>query len=99
MIWCNMQNHPSIYLLYTAVETEIKMELDAYLQAVQIEPARSPFGAGVVFARKKDCSLRLCIDYRALNHITLKDKYPLQRIDELLGHMAGAEYFTKIDLQ
>ena len=81
-----------VYCLY------LKRKL-AYLQAGQIEPARSHFGAGVLFARKKDGILRLCIDYPALNNITLKDKYPLPRIDELLDNMAGAEYFTKMDLQ
>ena len=65
-----------VYRLYPAEEIELKRQLGAYLQAGQIEPARSPFGAGVLFARKKDGSLRLCIDYRALNNITIKDKYP-----------------------
>ena len=53
----------------------------------------------MLFARKKDGSLRLCIDYRALNNITLKDKYPLPRMDALLDNMAGTEYLTKMDLQ
>ena len=88
-----------VYRLYPAEEIELKRQLEAYLQAGQIEPSRSLFGAGVLFARKKDGSLRLCIDYRALNNITLKDKYLLTRIDELLDNTAGAEYFTKMDLQ
>ena len=53
----------------------------------------------MLFARKKNGTLRLCIDYRALNKLTLKDKYPLQRIDELLDNMVGANWFSKIDLQ
>ena len=80
-------------------EKELKKQLDTYLEAGQIEPARSPFGAGVLFANNKDGTQRLCIDYRALNKITQKDKYPLPRIDELLDNMAGSRYFTKLDLQ
>ena len=88
-----------VYRLSPAEDAELKKQLDAYLQAGQIEPARSPFGAGVLFARKKDGTMRMCIDYRALNNITQKDKYPLPRIDEMLDNMAGAEFFTKLDLQ
>ena len=81
-----------------AEDAELKKQLDAYLAAGQIEPAQSPFGAGVLFARKKDGSLRLCIDYRALNAITVKDKYPLPRIDEILDNMQGCTVFSKLDL-
>ena len=88
-----------VYRLSPAEDAELKKQLDAYLKAGQVEPARSPFGAGVLFARKKDGSMRMCIDYRALNNITQKDKYPLPSIDELLDNMAGAEFFTKMDLQ
>ena len=80
-------------------EKELKSQLDKYLAAGQIERARSPFGAGVLFARKKDGTLRLCIDYRALNKITKMDKYPLPRIDEMLDEMRGAHIFSKLDLQ
>ena len=88
-----------VYRLSAEEEIQLKRQLEAYLQAGQIEPARSTFGAGVLFARKNDGTLRLCIYYRALNNITHKDTYPLPRIDELLDNMAGAEYFTKMDLQ
>ena len=67
-----------IYRMSPAEEIELKTQLDGYLAAGQIEPARSPFGAGVLFAKKKDGSLRLCIDYRALNKITVNDKYPFR---------------------
>ena len=77
-----------IYRMSPLEETELKKQLDGYLEAGQIEPARSPFGAGVLFAKKRDGSMRLCIDYRALNKITVKDKYPLPRIDELLDQLA-----------
>ncbi|MGV1089522.1 MAG: reverse transcriptase domain-containing protein, partial [Mycobacterium sp.] len=78
---------------------ELKKQLDTYLAAGQIEPAKSPFGAGVLFAPKPDGSKRMCIDYRNLNKITVKDKYPIPRIDEILDEFKGAAYFTKIDLQ
>ena len=80
-------------------DVELKKQIDTYLEAGQIEAAKSPFGAGVLFAKKKDGTQRLCIDYRALNKITQKDKYPLPRIDELLDNMSGCEFFTKMDLQ
>ena len=78
-------------------DRELRAQLDKYLAAQQIEPAKSPFGAGVLFARKKDNTLRLCIDYRALNRITVQDKYPLPRIDEMLEEMICSSWFSKLD--
>ena len=80
-------------------DRELRAHLDKYLAAQQIEPAKSPFGEGVLFARKKDNTLRLCIDYRALNRITVQDKYPLPRIDEMLDEMIGSSWFSKLDIQ
>lgn len=59
----------------------------------------SPLGAPVIFVNKKDRSLRLCIDYRQLNKVTLKNHYPLPRIDYLFDQMKGATIFSKIDLK
>lgn len=53
----------------------------------------------MLFVKKKDESLRMCIDYRRLNQVTIKNKYPLPRIDELFDQLQGAEYFSKIDLR
>jgi hypothetical protein len=64
-----------------------------------MEPTNSPFGSGVLFADKKDGGKRLCIDYRKLNEITVKDRYPLPLIDECLDKMQGACLFTKLDLR
>jgi hypothetical protein len=59
----------------------------------------SPWGAPVIFIRKKDGSWRLCIDYRQLNKATIKNQYPLPKIDDLFDQMKGATVFSKIDLR
>jgi len=64
-----------------------------------IEPSSSPYGAPVLFVTKKDGSLRMCIDYRALNKITVKNKYPMPRTDQLLDVLSGAQVFSSLDLQ
>ena len=64
-----------------------------------IRPSIYPWGAPVLFVRKKDGSLRMCIDYRQLNKVTVKNKYPIPRIDDLFDQLQGANYFSKIDLR
>ncbi|GJS32074.1 putative reverse transcriptase domain-containing protein [Tanacetum coccineum] len=64
-----------------------------------IRPSVSPWGAPVLFVKKKDGSMRLCIDYRELNRITIRNRYPLPRIDDLFDQLQGAKYFSKIDLR
>jgi len=78
---------------------ELKKQLQELLNKGLIRPSVSPWGAPVLFVRKKDGSLRLCIDYRELNRVTVKNKYPLPRIDDLLDQLAGAAIFSKIDLR
>ncbi|KAJ9556371.1 hypothetical protein OSB04_010985 [Centaurea solstitialis] len=63
-----------------------------------IRPSSSPWGAPVLFVKKKDRSFRMCIDYRELNKLTIKNRYPLPRIDDLFDQFQGAAYFSKIDL-
>jgi hypothetical protein len=79
--------------------TELNKQLADLLDKGYVRPSVSPFGAPVLFAKKKDGTLRLCIDYRSLNKATIKNKYPLPRIDDLLDQLHGATYFSKIDLQ
>ncbi len=69
------------------------------LDVGHIRPSTSPWGAPVIFVKKKDGSLRLCIDYRDLNRATVKNQYPMPRIDDLFDQMKGAVVFSKIDLR
>ena len=78
---------------------ELKKQLQELLEKGLIRPSVSPWGAPVLFVKKKDGSLRLCIDYRELNWVTVKNKYPLPRIDDLFDQLAGAAVFSKIDLR
>ncbi|GKB13163.1 putative reverse transcriptase domain-containing protein [Tanacetum coccineum] len=64
-----------------------------------IRPSVSPWGAPVLFVKKKDGSMRLCIDYRDLNHITVRNRYPLPRIDDLFDQLQGAKFFSKINVR
>eukprot|EP00253_Pinus_taeda_P015634 PITA_15634 len=79
--------------------TELKMQLQELLDKNYIRPSVSPWGAPVVFVKKKDGTFRMCIDYRQLNKLTIKNKYPLPRIDELFDQVKGATVFSKIDLR
>ena len=78
---------------------ELKKQIEEYLRKGWIRPSTSPYGAPVLFVHKKDNSLRLCVDYRALNDITIKNRYPLPHTDELFDRLYGAQVFTKIDLR
>jgi transposase InsO family protein len=77
---------------------ELRKQLDELLAKKFIKPSTSPYGAPVLFVRKKDGSLRMCVDYRGLNGITKKNRHPLPRIDELIDRFRGARYFSKLDL-
>jgi hypothetical protein len=69
---------------------ELKVQLNELLDKGYIHPCSSPWGCPALFVKKKDQSLRLCVDYRHLNAITIKNKYPLSRIDILFDQLAGA---------
>jgi len=78
--------------------TELKMQLQELLDKKYIRPSVPPWGAPVLFVKKKDGTLRMCIDYPQLNKLTIKNKYPLPRIDEIFDQVKGAIVFSKIDL-
>jgi hypothetical protein len=78
---------------------ELKVQLQDLLDKGFICPSASPWGCPALFVKKKDNSLRLCVDYRPLNAVTIKNKYPLPRIDILFDQLARAKVFSKIDLR
>jgi hypothetical protein len=77
---------------------ELKIQLKDLLDKGYIHPSSSPWGCPTFFVKKKDEALRLCVDYRPLNAVAMKNKYPLPRIDILFDQLAGAQVFSKIDL-
>jgi len=87
-----------IFRLSQAELQELRTQLQQLLKDGKISPSTSPYGAPVLFVKKKDGSLRMCIDYRALNSQTVKNRYALPRIDELFDRLHGAKVFSKIDL-
>ena len=78
---------------------ELRVQLQELLDKGFIRPRTSPWGAPVPFAKEKAKTLRLCIDYRQLNRITIKNWYPLPRIDDLFDQLRGARVYSKIDLR
>ncbi|KAD2805457.1 hypothetical protein E3N88_38834 [Mikania micrantha] len=76
---------------------ELKEQLQGLLKHGFIRPSVSPWGAPVLFLKKKDGSMRLCIDYREINKITIRNQYPLPRIDDLFDQLQGAKFFSKIE--
>jgi hypothetical protein len=78
---------------------ELKVQLNELLNKGYIRPSSSPWGYPALFVKKKDQSLRLCVDYWPLNVITVKNKYPLPRIDILFDQLASARVFSKVDLR
>jgi len=77
----------------------LKKQLQEFLEKGLIRPSSSPWGCPTLFVKKKDKSLRMCVDYRLLNAVTVKNKYPLPRIDILFDQLAKAKVFSKIDLR
>ncbi|XP_023773747.1 uncharacterized protein LOC111922420, partial [Cyanistes caeruleus] len=87
------------YRMAPAELKELKEQLQELLDKGFIRPSVSPWGAPVLFVKKKDGTMRMCIDYRQLNKATIKNKYPLPRIDDLFDQLQGARVFSKIDLR
>jgi hypothetical protein len=87
------------YRMAASELAELKKQFNKLEQKGYIKPSSSPWGAPVLFIKKKDGSMRLCVDYRALNEVTIKNKYSLPRIDDLFDQLKGAKYYSKIDLR
>jgi hypothetical protein len=78
---------------------ELKKQIDESLEKGYIIPSTLPWAAPVLFVEKNDGTKRMCIDYRSLNEVTVKNKYPLPRIEDLFDQLRGASVFLKIDLR
>lgn len=87
------------YRLTPKEKDQVEAQIKDFLAKQWIRPSQSPYGAAVLFVQKKDGSLRMCVDYRGLNKVTVKDKYPLPRIDDLIDKLHGATVFSSLDLQ
>jgi hypothetical protein len=74
---------------------ELKVQLQELLEKGFIKPSSSPWGCPALFVKKKDQTLRMCVDYHSLNEVTIKNKYPLPRIDILFDQLAGQRYFQR----
>jgi hypothetical protein len=78
---------------------ELRKQIDELLEKGYIRPCTLPRAALVLFVEKKDGTKRMCMDYRSLNEVTIKNKYPLPRIEDLFDQLRGASVFSKIDLR
>jgi hypothetical protein len=88
------------YYYHSLMENEeIRCQIQEILQKGHIRPSSSPCGSLIVLVRKKDGTWRLCIDYRALKKITVRNRYPIPGIDDLLDQLKGGNFFSKIDLK
>lgn len=88
-----------MYPLSNSEHLELVAYIDENLQRGFIRPSKSPAGAPILFVKKKDGTLRMCVDYRGLNKVTVKNRYPLPLINDLLDKMQGSTFFSKIDLR
>lgn len=87
------------YLYSPLQKNEIEKQIKDMLEAGLVIPSMSPFASSVLLVKKKDGSWRFCVDYRKLNAITIKRKFPMPVVDELLDELAGTQYFSKLDLR
>jgi hypothetical protein len=88
-----------MYRMSVMENVEIKKQIQEFLDKGVIMPSTSPCGSPIVLLTKKDGTWHMCVDFRALNKIAVKNHYPLPRIDDLLDQLKDAKYFTKLDLR
>ncbi|KAJ9522374.1 hypothetical protein QJQ45_008145 [Haematococcus lacustris] len=96
---CNRPPATPMYRLSKHEHDELKQQIQDLLAKGMIEPSSSPYATPVLFGQKKSGELRMCIDYRQLNKITLRDQYPLPHIDDLFDKLSGCKVFSSLDLQ
>ena len=92
---------PTARPIYRMLQNELEelcAQLKELVESRYIQQSRSPYVMLVIFVKKKDGSIHICIDYRALNKITIKNKYPIPRINDLFNQLNGTKVFSKIDL-
>ncbi|UYV73003.1 hypothetical protein LAZ67_10001459 [Cordylochernes scorpioides] len=87
------------YRVSPAERRVIQSEVEKMMEIKIIRPSSSPWASSIILVRKKDGSLRFCVDYRRLNKITKKDVYPLPRIDDALDTLSGSRYFSTMDMR
>ena len=96
-------SHPPIYTPPYRVsykdEQVQREEIDKLLKQGIIEESKSPWSSPIVLVKKKNGSVRFCVDFRRLNHITTKDAFPILRIDDIFDHLSQAEYYSTIDFK
>ena len=78
---------------------ELKVQMEDLVNKGFVKPSTSPWGVPVLFVKKNDGNLRLCIDYRELNKVTIRNQYPLPRINDIFDQLQGARVFSNIDLR
>ncbi len=88
----------SPYRLSPSELEETKKQIEGDIKSGVVVPSSSPFGAPIIFVTKKDGGLRMCMDYRALNKLTVKNRYPLPRIEDLLDKLSEARVYSSLDL-
>jgi hypothetical protein len=98
LVPCTALIYKRPYRMATQQLAELKGHIKEFLQKGYVCPSSSPWGVLAIFVLKKDGTQRLCVDYHALNEVTVKNKYPLSRIDDLFDQLHGACVFSKIDL-
>ena len=89
----------ALYRMSASELGELKMQLEELLEKEFIRPSVSPWGAPVLLVKMKDGNMRLCVDYQQLNKVTIKNRYPLLRIDDLMDQLVGVEVFSKTGLR
>ena len=89
----------SPYCMSAPELVELKLQLQEFIEKWYIRPSVSPWGAPILFIKKKNGMMRMCIDYCQLNKMTIKNGYPLPRIDDLFDQVGGAKIISKIDMQ